>query len=114
MFTTARIATRAIRRAVRVNRRFVALTAALLACSLGALAALAQQAPEMRTMFRVKYVADGVVYVDAGNNVGLAEGMKLVIKRQINNGEVKANINIAELKVASVAETSAVCDVEKL
>ncbi len=73
----------------------------------------------LKTMFRVKYVAEGVVYLDAGNNAGLAEGMKLVIKRSavINtdsgNGEAKANLIVAEISVASVAESSSVCEVTK-
>jgi hypothetical protein len=118
MFTTVPIAMRVIPKAVRADGRFAALTTALLACSLCALTSWAQ-APEMRTMFRVRHVAEGVAYIDAGNNAGLAEGMKLVIKRQATistdtgNGEAKANIIIAELRVASVAETSAVCDIEK-
>jgi hypothetical protein len=81
MFTTVPIVTRVIPKAVRADRWFAALTTALLACSLGALTSWAQ-APEMRTMFRVRHVAEGVAYIDAGNNAGLAEGMKLVIKRQ--------------------------------
>ena len=44
------------------------------------LAVWAQQ-PEVRTTFRVKYVADGVVYIDGGRSAGLIEGTKLEIKR---------------------------------
>src|SRR5208282_2921000 len=33
--------------------------------------------PNLRTIFRVKYVADGVVYLDGGSSSGLGENMKL-------------------------------------
>lgn len=118
MSTTARTAIRAIRPASTDLRRTLTACALLLANCISVPAIVAQE-PELRTMFRVKYVAEGVVYLDGGNNAGLAEGMKLVIKRsavvstETGNGEVKANLQIAEISVSSVAGTSAVCDVVK-
>ena len=36
--------------------------------------------PSLRTVFKVKYVAEGVAYLEGGKAQGLAEGMKLVIE----------------------------------
>lgn len=71
--------------------------------------AVAQQAP-MRTVFRIKYVAEGAVYLDGGQNDGLIKGMKLKTSRP-DSGTVGATVEIAELVVSSVASTSAVCDI---
>ena len=72
--------------------------------------------PSLRTVFRVKYVADGVVYLDGGSSSGLGEGMKLVI-RDVNlpvqqGAIVDANDPriISELQITATAETSSVAD----
>lgn len=84
-----------------------------------AMTACAQDAP-LKTMFRVKYVAEGTVYLEGGRNAGLAEGMKLTIKRSASiatesgNGEATGSWIIGELTVISVADSSAVCDVRKI
>ncbi|MBI3664423.1 MAG: hypothetical protein HY234_15415 [Acidobacteria bacterium] len=78
---------------------------------------LAAQQPEVRTTFRVKYIADGALYIDGGRNAGLIEGNKLEIKRKdttalpSGTSTVKAPRIIARLVVLSVAESSAVCEV---
>jgi len=56
-----------------------------------------------KTVFNVKYVAEDAVYIDAGKNAGLSEGMGLTIK--------KSDAVIAELAVVSVSNTSAVCEI---
>jgi len=68
-----------------------------------------------RTEFHVKYVADGVVYLDAGRNAGLREGTKLTVKRvATGTGEgsrpQKAPAVIGQVRVISVAQVSAVCE----
>ncbi|HET7748608.1 MAG TPA: AMIN domain-containing protein [Terriglobales bacterium] len=78
--------------------------------------------PDIRTVFRVKYVADGAVYLDGGRADGLAEGIALVVK----DDNAKANTPAAgatsaaspaaaaitaHLKVTSVAQNSAVCEI---
>jgi len=78
--------------------------------------------PDIRTVFRVKYVADGAVYLDGGRADGLAEGIALVVK----DDSAKANTPTAgattaappavvaitaHLKVISVAQNSAVCEI---
>ena len=56
-----------------------------------------------KTRFNVKYVAEDAVYIDGGKDAGLVEGMTLTLK--------KADAVVAELTVASVSNTSAVCDI---
>jgi AMIN domain len=80
-------------------------------------AALPAVDPNLKTVFKVKYVANGVVYLDGGRSSGLAEGMKLEVKDTdlpVKQG-VAANPAdprvAAELEVTAVAETSAVTDI---
>ncbi len=73
--------------------------------------------PSLRTVFRVKYVADGIAYLEGGRAQGLAEGMKLEVKdstlpaRQGDSASAEDPQVIAELEVSGVAETSAVTDI---
>ena len=55
-------------------KRVLSLVLALCVCGAGR-----RRAP--RTPFRVKYVAEGAVYLDGGRNAGLSEGMKLTVRR---------------------------------
>ncbi len=72
--------------------------------------------PDVRVAFRVKYVAEGVAYLEGGRNDGLAEGMKLEVKTldpsekptAADSADVRP---IAELEVASVALSSAVSEI---
>lgn len=84
----------------------------LLSCSV----AYAQSADEVKTAFRVRYVAGASVYIDAGRNAGLAEGMRLIIAPPPSPTseaaqQQAAGAVTAELKIISVAENSAVCEV---
>ena len=92
--------------------RFLALV--LTALSLAS--PLAAQGPgSIRTGFKVKYVADDTVYVDAGKNSGLTVGTTLTIRRaevlstQSGDGQFKAKIVIAKIVVTSISNTSAMC-----
>jgi hypothetical protein len=73
--------------------------------------------PEKPAVFRVKYISDTTLYIDAGHNAGLQEGMKLSVVGPPPDGLVTEGIryrtypHVAELNVVSVADTSAVCDV---
>ena len=73
--------------------------------------------PNLRTVFRVKYVAEGVAYLEGGRAQGLAEGMKLEVKdsdlpaRQGDSASAEDPKVVAELEVSGVAETSAVTDI---
>jgi hypothetical protein len=81
-------------------------------------AALALRAthPDFRTTFKIKYVAEGVAYLDGGRSAGLTEGMKLVV-RDTPTGSIasaadgNADNVVAELEVMSVADASAVTDI---
>ena len=57
-----------------------------------------------RTSFKVKYVAEDAVYIDGGKSDGLAEGMALSIR--------KNETTSIELTIASVSNTSAVCEIQ--
>jgi len=80
----------------------------ILACLLAAPpSAVGSQQVELKTRFAVKYIAEGVVYLEGGRNAGLAEGQKLTITRADPAGG-RAHL-IAELEVVSVASSSAAC-----
>jgi hypothetical protein len=71
---------------------------------------------DLTTSYKIKFVTPGAVYLEGGRNAGLAEGMKLIVR----DDTIKAPENltdpdpriIAELEVASVAETSAVTEIK--
>lgn len=73
--------------------------------------------PSLHTVFKVKYVAEGVAYLDGGRAQGLNEGMKLVIEDSSLPAKQGDSVNtvdprvVAELEVSAVAETSAVTDI---
>lgn len=73
--------------------------------------------PSLRTVFRVKYVAEGVAYLEGGSAQGLKEGMKLEIEdsnlpaTQGDSANAADPRVVAELEVSGVAETSAVTDI---
>jgi hypothetical protein len=71
------------------------------------------------SVFSVKYVSDTTLYIDAGRNADLQEGMKLSVIEAPPDGNITDGIrfrgypHVAELNVVSVADSSAVCDVIK-
>ena len=77
----------------------------------------ADQSSSKPSVFRVKYVADGSLYIDAGRNANLQEAMKLSLVNPPPDGVVSDAVrfrgfeHIAELKVVSVADSSAVCEI---
>lgn len=82
----------------------------------------AQDSPAGQTnskpaVFRVKYVADGSLYIDAGRNANLEEAMKLSLVNAPPDDVVSDAVrfrgyeHVAELKVISVADSSAVCEI---
>ena len=70
-------------------------------------------------VFRVKYVGDSTVYIDAGRNADLQDGMKLSVVEAPPDGVIAEGIqyrgydHVAELVVSSVSDSSAICDVVK-
>jgi len=76
--------------------------------------------PGLRTVFKVKYVADGVAYLEGGRAQGLVEGMKLQVEETnlpTRQGASAHPANdarvVAELEVSGVAETSAVTEIHE-
>jgi hypothetical protein len=73
--------------------------------------------PNLRTVFKVKYVAEGVAYLDGGRSSGLAEGMKLEVLDTNLPAQQGTSVDpadpraVAELQVTGLAETSAVTDI---
>ena len=73
--------------------------------------------PSLRTVFRVKYVAEGVAYLEGGRTQGLTEGMKLLVEDSNHPAKQGESVNasdpriVAELEVSAVADTSAVTDI---
>ena len=65
-----------------------------------------------RISFRVKYIAEGVAYLGGGGNSGLTAGMKLTVWDGEPRSDDSANqFEVAELRVTSVAEASALTEV---
>src|SRR5439155_17165251 len=69
------------------------------------------------TVLRVKYVSEGSVYIEAGRNADLEEGMKLSVVEAPPDGMIAEGLqyrgypHVAELVVSTVSDSSAVCDV---
>jgi hypothetical protein len=92
---------------------------AFLALSFLAARASAQSDPPAGkpAVFHIKYLSENSVYIDAGRNADLAEGMKLSVIAPPPDGAAVDGVrfrgypHIAELNIVSVADSSAVCDV---
>jgi hypothetical protein len=94
----------------------------LTACVLP-LASLAQTAPaaaatqEKQSVFRVTYVSDDTLYIDAGANADLQEGMRLSVVDVPPDGVISDGLryrgypHLAESRIVSVADTSSVCTI---
>ena len=77
----------------------------------------AEQSTGKPSVFRVKYVSDGSLYIDGGRNANLQEAMKLSVVNPPPDGVVSDAVrfrgyeHVAELKVISVADSSSVCEI---
>jgi hypothetical protein len=78
-----------------------------------------EQTSKKPSVFRVKYVGDSTVYLEAGRNADLQEGMKLSVVEAPPDGVIVEGIqyrgydHVAEMVVSSVSDSSAVCDLVK-
>jgi hypothetical protein len=98
---------------------------ALLICAMSMLSAgglKAQNPPadassSKPSVYRIKYVSDSSLYIDAGRNADLQEGMRLSLINPPPDGAVSDGVrfrgyeHLAELRVISVADASAVCEI---
>jgi hypothetical protein len=72
-----------------------------------------------KNIFHVKYVSEGVVYLDAGHNSGLEEGMALHLIHADPNGGTTDAVRfdgrepIADVRVFSVADSSSAAEIIK-
>jgi hypothetical protein len=79
--------------------------------------AQATQPEQKPAVFRVKYISDASVYIEAGHNAGIQEGMKLSVVNAPPDGVVSDGVryrgyeHVAELKVISVSDSSSVCEI---
>jgi hypothetical protein len=79
----------------------------------------AAPAAPAKTIFHVKYIADGTVYLDAGRNAGLEEGMHLhLVHADANVGTTDAvrfqgQEPIADVRIVSVADSSCAAEIIK-
>jgi hypothetical protein len=79
-------------------------------------AAAGAQETQTHRVFRVKYVAEGAVYLDGGRNKGLVANQVLKVSpagidEGASRGEQLAAEEVATIRVLSLADASAVCEV---
>jgi hypothetical protein len=95
------------------------LAVSLLFFSAGAFLArtLCAQTPEKPSVFHVKHTTSDTVYLDAGRNSGIKEGMLLSVVEapaetaQGDGARFRGEAHVAELRVISVADSSSVCEI---
>ena len=96
---------------------FTCLFVVAVPASLHAQSATDISATQKPSIFHVKYVSDGSLYIDAGRNADLQEGMKLSVIDPPPDGMINDGIrfrgypHVAELNLVSLADSSAICDV---
>jgi len=72
-----------------------------------------------RNIFHIKYIADGTIYLDAGRNAGLDEGMLLHLVHADPNGGTTEAVRfqgqepIADVRIFSVADSSCAAEIIK-
>ncbi len=65
----------------------------------------------VQTKFKIKFVTQGVVYLEGGRSAGLTEGQQLTVRRDTPDASGKLNAGTAEIRVVSVASTSAAAEI---
>jgi hypothetical protein len=72
-----------------------------------------------RNIFQVKYISEGTVYLDAGHNAGLEEGMLLHLVHADPNGGTTEAVRfqgrepVADVRIFSVADSSSAAEIIK-
>jgi hypothetical protein len=67
----------------------------------------AKAEPDVVAGFRVKFVHDEAVYLEAGSVAGLTEGQRLTIRRSESDDIIAGPTTVGEIEIESVASTSA-------
>ncbi len=70
------------------------------------------QPSERRTVFHVRYLTQGMVYLDAGSADGLAEGMAVDLTRREPGDAAMASLSVGRAVIVAVATQSAVCELQ--
>ena len=79
----------------------------------------AQPPAAAKCIFHVKYISEGSVYLDAGRNAGLEEGMLLHLVHADPNGgttdavRFQGQESLADVRIFSVADTSSAAEIMK-
>ncbi len=72
---------------------------------------------EQKAIFQVKYISEGAVYLDAGRNAGLEEGMLLHLVHADPGGGTTEAVRfqgqepIADVRIFSVADSSSAAEI---
>jgi len=75
------------------------------------------QTPKPKNIFHIKYISENAVYLDAGKNAGLEEGMILHIVPPDPDGGTTESVRfrggepVADVRIFSVADTSAAAEI---
>ncbi len=94
------------------NALRMAFAVTVISATVSCVALAQQQSADVQTEFKVKYVSNGVVYLNAGSSAGLAPGLHLTVLRKNSDDPGAAPIGVADLEVLSVASTSSVCEIK--
>jgi len=105
-----------LRRLVIISVLFLGV---VLSTTLGAQAGQTQAVPgaPAKSIFHIKYIADGTVYLDAGRNAGLEEGMILHLVHGDPNGGTTEAVRfqgqepIADVRIFSLADSSSAAEI---
>lgn len=89
-----------------------AAAAVLVLASVSGFAQGLRPAADDRREFRVRQIAAGAVYLDAGSAAGLAEGMHLELTRRPPGAALTESVPVGRIRIVSVATSSALCEIE--
>jgi len=80
---------------------------------LGIVSAAGQIASDrpVQTQFKIKFVTDGIVYIEGGRSAGLAEGQRLTVRRDTPDESGNTNPGTSDIRIVSVASTSAAAEI---
>jgi len=77
------------------------------------LGSLPAQETSVRTKYRVKQVAAGLIYVDGGSEDGLSEGMRLRVFHLAPGDAIMRRRDVGSIAIFAVAANSAACEIKE-